>query len=149
MKTKILISLFILYFLGACNLPQFPDMSNIKHKEDTYANVTFRIKGTITDSTNNSPVIGAGVTLRRGPIGDSIAGAQTNNEGHYTIDQTYAWDTTAYPVGEGDLLLQIVATGYKTKYIMNNDINHVRITEKWQIIDVQLEPGSTSNPFSR
>jgi hypothetical protein len=148
MKTKIFISLFILYFLGAC---KFPDMSNVKHKADTYTNVTFRIKGTITDSTNNSPVVGAWVDLvELGILGDNIiASAKTNNEGYYTIDYTYAWDLVSGPVSDSYLALEIVATGYKTKYIKNNDINHVRITEEWQIIDVQLEPGSDSYRFSR
>lgn len=145
MKTKILISLFILNFLSAC---KFADMSNIKPKDDfTYTNVTFRIKGTITDSTNNSPVIGADLTLFNGP--GFIGGAITNNEGHYTIDCTYAWRTPPWPVGEDHLDLQIIATGYKTKYIYCTDKDHVRITDEWQIIDGQLEPGSSNHSFYR
>lgn len=144
MKTKIFISLFILYFLGACNPPT---MSSYKPKEPSYSYFTFRIKGTIADSTNNSPVI-AIFSLCIGFYG-FITDAHTNNEGHYTIEYTYAWDTTGFPfLAESNLWLRIEATGYKTKYIMNDDINHVRLTEEWQTIDVQLERES-SNPFSR
>jgi hypothetical protein len=141
MKTKIFISLFILYFLGACNLPT---MSNIKHKEVSYYSVTFRIKGTITDSTNNSSVFSALVTLSNG-YGLSRS-ANTNNEGHYTIEYTADWESD----WDGSYLLLVIrATGYKTKGINYEDKNHVRLTEEWQIIDVQLEPESSSYPFSR
>jgi hypothetical protein len=50
---------------------------------------------------------------------------------------------------ESYLLLVIRATGYKTKGINYEDKNHVWLTEEWQIIDVQLEPESSSYPFSR
>jgi len=145
MKTKIFISLFIFCFLGACSSPTWPDLSSIKpnypKNNDTYTDVTFRIKGTITNSTNNSAVVGARITLCF--LFGTITSAQTNSERHYTIDYTYAWDTSYYPVNERYLLLTIDATGYKQKVINSDrpeDINHVRITEDWQIIDVQLEP---------
>jgi hypothetical protein len=134
MKTKIFISLFILCFLSACNLPT---TSSHKPKEPSYTNVTFRIKGTITESTNNSPVIGARANLGGGFY--IWASANTNNEGHYTLEYTVSWDNSW---GDDRLWFYIEATGYKTKWIEHTDINHVRITEEWQIIDVQLEPES-------
>jgi hypothetical protein len=43
---------------------------------------------------------------------------------------------------ESSAWLMIEATGYKIKSINYTDKNHVRLTEEWQIIDVQLEPES-------
>ena len=139
MKTKIFISLFILYFLGACNSNSItlPDLSNIKPYEPVhnYTNVIFRIKGTITDSITKSPVAGADITLFKGMLG-IITGALTNNEGHYSIEYTYAWDTYYFPVSADELDLRIMAKGYGTKHF------GIRITDEWQIIDVQFEPES-------
>ena len=139
MKTKIFISLLILYFLSACGSPVSPQKSSYTPREHNHTNVIFRIKGTITDSTNNSPVK---ALVELFFLFGEITSKDTDNEGHYTIDCAKDWDTYYYPVDERYLTLQIVATGYKTKGINSDAINHVRITEEWQIIDVQLEPES-------
>jgi len=129
MKTKIFISLFALYFLVACDFDWQPEKAK-------WWDVTFRIMGTITSSTDNSPVV-AHVTLS---AGISVVGrAYTDNEGHYTIECTSPWNTY---MRESSAWLMIEATGYKIKSINYTDKNHVRLTEEWQIIDVQLEPES-------
>jgi hypothetical protein len=148
MKTKIFISLFILFFLGACSLPDSPNKPNDPYQQDEYRfkTYTFRIKGTVTDSIDHSPVVGADVNLRVGLMG-YIAGAKTDKDGCYIIEETYILDTlyTNYR----DVFLEIRATGHKTKDILYGEEIHVIFTDQWQIIDVQLERESGSSIFSR
>ena len=78
MGTKILIPIFILSLLCACDFPStIPDLP-----DSAFAKLTFRIEGRATDKFDESPV-------------------------NATVD---------------------------------DDENHVRLTEEWQTIDIQLVP---------
>jgi hypothetical protein len=128
MKIKIFIPLFILYLLCACKSPVNPDW---------YAKsyfITFRKKGTVADASNNSPV-SATVTLYKNWL--ILGSAQTDNKGQYVMDVGALWFANwTYT----KLSLSFTATGYSGKGIDDSDPNHVRVTEEWQTIDVQLEP---------
>lgn len=123
MKTKIFLSLIVLplCLLGPCYSPESPKKPGV----DRY--ITFRIKGTITGSINNSPLI-ADVDFIGGM--KKFASAKSNAEGQYTIEQEvfwyHEWPTTG-------LCLEVEAPGYKY------GVSNVRFTEEWQTIDVKLE----------
>ena len=128
MKTKTLVSLFILCCIGACRSSVSPD-------EPDYKNFIFHITGTVTDSINGSPVI-ARVDLCVG-FGGWVTGVETNGQGQYILNcSTYQRpDTKA-----SSFYLVISAEGYITKSISSSAEIHVRITEELQIIDVKLDP---------
>ena len=132
MRIKASVLLFILCLLSACTSPQAPT-------EPDHRPVTFRIRGTVSDSTTGGPVA-AFVALDI--LFGFISGANTNSEGHYTIESAVLRDEYWK---ESDLRLDVEATGYKSKSIVYKDENHVRLTEEWQTIDIQLEPESGSN----
>jgi hypothetical protein len=130
MKTKLLAPLFILLIICACcslELPEGPESYDI----------TFRIKGTVTDATNNSPVQSASVNLCVGSTCKKTA--YSDDKGQYNISVILNWSNEWE---ESDLYLWIIATGYKDKEITYDDEKHVRLTDRLQIIDVQLEPDS-------
>ncbi len=131
MKTKILASLFIFFILGACNSPELTELpETIK--------ITFHIKGTVTDSTNNSSIYDAAVCFYIGLAPNAIV--HTDNEGQYSI--TYYESEWMTWWGEDFLKLLVYASGYKDQIISDENENHVRLTEEWQTIDIQLEPES-------
>ncbi len=123
MKIKIYISLFILCFLCACNLPTSPESP----ERSDLAVITLRIKGSVVDATSNDSVI-ANVNIQRGLMG-YLAGTTTNDKGEYSIESIADWDFQ----GPRYFLL-VSAIGYKTQMKEN-----IEFIEEWQIIDFQLE----------
>jgi hypothetical protein len=142
MKTKILAPLFILLILCACDFPStIPDLP-----DSAFAKITFRLKGTVTDKFDKSPV---NATVDLFYIYTTVEGIVTSNvilqrtstddNGQYNIIYTYS-QTGEITRTEENFYLAISASGYKTKKITHNDETHVQLTEEWQTIDIQLEP---------
>jgi len=136
MKTRIYASLFI---LSLCLHGRMQVLETPNDPFFQYFDYTFRIKGTVTDSTDNSPVV-AYVSLNQGVFG-IIASTRTNSQGQYTIEETASLRNK--PIDASNFYLLISAEGYKTKAINSDDENHVQLTHEWQTIDVQLEPENT------
>lgn len=120
MKKKLAISLSVLTlcFLGACISP-----------ESAWVQITLHIRGTVTDATNNKPVIGAQVELYSWEAGISYD-CYTDEKGQYSIQST--------PVGNKyTWYLQACPRGYLWKSVTVKNI------DDWQTIDFQLVPDIT------
>ena len=134
MKTKILawnVALFILFGSNCTKSPEGPK----------YLEMTFRIKGVVTDETDGSPVNNALVTF--GILFGIKASTKTDAEGRYSIIFVHVREIgRGIKTDEQFLWLRVTATGYEEKVITDEDENRVRLTEEWQTIDIQLEPDS-------
>ena len=80
-----------------------------------------KIRGTVTDSETNEPIIGAAILIQ-----GTTKGAATNVDGNYTI----------VAVGSGTYNLRVSYIGYSTTIIENVNVNIDLTTE----IDIKLTP---------
>jgi hypothetical protein len=139
MRTKILILILLLIPLCVCDF-----ISTALDKiEVDIEEITLRIKGIVSDITDNSPVESATVSLMRiGIIPEThLESVQTDGAGQYSLIYTHS-TSIGLMNDEKDFFLKVSATEYKTKKITNEEENHVRFIDEWQTIDIQLEPGS-------
>ena len=126
MKTKALVTLCILFILGACPSPEEPVFQK---------KITLHIQGIVTDETNGSPVSDASIYLYE----SSLLGfesylrvsVKTNQEGRYTLN---------YFIGYSEnVLFGYYIEAQKDGYL-NSKWVQVQYTSNTQIIDFQLEP---------
>ena len=139
MKAKILISIFILSLFSAC------DWNNLPAGSFEEEEITFHIKGTVTNITDNSPVKAfvSFLKLSKALGGVHLWSVWSNDEGQYSMIVMYSsFSSHEENRNEEIFYLEATATRYKTKKITYDDENHVRYTAEWQIIDIQLEPES-------
>jgi hypothetical protein len=139
MRTKIFVPLLMLSLslLGGCNSPTSNPLEGF-NPYTLWTGFSFRVRGTVTDLINGSPIHARVDFLF---AGSNRAGADTNDQGQYAIEgSTLIFNRDDLAYNENFFSLVIQAKGYKEKRIKYEDPNHVKYTYDWQTIDVQLEP---------
>lgn len=133
MKTKILISIFILLIFSACSSPEEPDIPMMM----------INIEGIVTDADTGMPIDGAIVTVYSTglyPPDEVFFKVATNHEGNYYIHEPFpkerCWSDIIGSIKAGK-------RGYRTKEYWELDIHcpyRPRCTVELQKIDFQLAP---------
>ena len=122
-KSGLGLLLISLGLLGSCKSLTSPSKTSVN------ATYKFRIKGTVTDTTDNSPVPKASVIITYMTwSGQVIFGStETNGQGQYSLEANLTSESNPA------VMLSVRAEGYAISGAT------VKVTSDWQTIDFRLD----------
>ena len=137
MNNKILVSLFIIFILGACSSPEEPKSTEIR----------IHIEGIVIDANNHMPIADAKIQLKKWewplvegnkPIGCVVYDQRiTNEEGFYSFIYTDSENCSRFKITPE-------AEGYREEYPLHFYATcpgpSISCTSEIQIFNFQLDP---------